>query len=101
MYCKLAEQLGPEHDHWYKVWFEASNYACTTEAILRTDLFNILISSTDKGSSASLQMIRNWESEGHTAIHRDLDRLEKQADRNIIQEVQSCASGEEQTHSPD
>lgn len=25
VHCKLAEQLGPEHDQWYNVWFEATD----------------------------------------------------------------------------
>lgn len=64
VHCKLAEQLGPEHDQWYRGWFEATDQVCTSEAILHTDLFNILINDTDirqSTSSASLQMIQNWE----------------------------------------
>lgn len=25
VHCKLDEQLGPEHDQWYRGWFEATD----------------------------------------------------------------------------
>lgn len=108
VHCKLAEQLGPEHDQWYRGWFEATDQVCTSEAILHTDLFNILINDTDirqSTSSASLQMIQNWEKQmvnlrvvlpftGTRTGQRD-------EQTNTIQEgVQSSPPGEEQTHSP-
>lgn len=50
--------------------------------ILYNDFINILDDGAECVTSASFQLTQNCE--GHTTIHRDLNRLEKWADRKLI-----------------
>lgn len=74
-------------------------------SIVSTDLFNFFINNLDDGAKQILVKFMDkmkvgavaYSLEGHAAIQRELNRLERRADRNLVQitkEKRTLASGE-------